>query len=309
MLDAHQLNIFLMAAELENFSQAGRHLNLSQPSVSAHIQSLEQLFGTALFHRSGRHISLTEAGEALLPLAREMVHLSIHIEETMASLGESVVGQLKLGCSTAVGKYTLPRLIAHFRVSNPGVRVHCAVQDRTSALEELLEGRLHLVLTSARERSKEIEYFFFAVDPIVLIAPADHPWAQRAQIEPHELLTEEFGLREEGSGTRLVLEAGLANHGIRINQLRTVMVLGNSEGLRTAVEEKLGVSFVSRLVAADGIRLGRIVEVKVANLDLKQNLYFGRNPRLPATRAQSAFCEFIQAPAQRPLLLAEGVEG
>ena len=125
MLDAHQLNIFLMAAELENFSQAARHLNLSQPSVSAHIQSLEQLFGAQLFHRSGRHITLTEAGEALLPLAREMVHLSIRIEETMASLSGSVVGKLKLGCSTAVGKYTLPRLIARFRALNPQVQVNC----------------------------------------------------------------------------------------------------------------------------------------------------------------------------------------
>ena len=112
MLDSHQLHICLMEAELENFSEAGRHLNLFQPSVSAHIQSLARHYNTQLFHRSGRHISLTESGEALFPLARAMVRLSVHIEESMASLGDSVVGQLRLGRSTAVGKYTLPRLIA-----------------------------------------------------------------------------------------------------------------------------------------------------------------------------------------------------
>ena len=69
MLDTHQLNIFLAAAELENFSEAARQLNLSQPSVSAQIRSLERLLGTQLFHRSGRHISLTEAGQILQPLA------------------------------------------------------------------------------------------------------------------------------------------------------------------------------------------------------------------------------------------------
>lgn len=304
MLDAHQLNIFLMAAELENFSEAGRHLNLSQPSVSAHIQSLERHFDAQLFHRSGRHISLTESGEALMPLARAMVRLSVHIEESMASLGDSVVGQLRLGCSTAVGKYTLPRLIAQFRAQNPRVQVYCGVQSRQESLDALLDGRLHLVLTSARERFHEIEYSLFAIDPVILIAPRDHPWAEREQIEPRELLTEEFGLREEDSGTHTVLEEGLANHGIHMHQLKTVMVLGNSEGLRTAVEEKLGVAFVSKLVAADGIQLGRIVEVKVANLDLRQKLYFGRNPRLPATKAQAAFWEFVHDPAHEAMLLA-----
>ena len=130
MLDSHQLHIFLVAAELENFSEAARQLNLSQPSVSAQIQTLERLLGTQLFNRAGRHISLTEAGQVLLPMAREMVHLSIHIEETMASLEGSVVGHLKLGCSTAVGKYTLPRVIGRFRAQYPQVQVSCNIMTR-----------------------------------------------------------------------------------------------------------------------------------------------------------------------------------
>lgn len=302
MLDTHQLNIFVLAAELENFSEAARHLNLSQPSISIHIQSLEQHFGAQLFHRSGRHISLTEAGEALLPLAREMVNLSLNIEETMASRSGVVVGRLKLSCSTAVGKYALPRIIAQFRAQNPQVQVNCSVMTRQSALSELLEGQVHLAITSAREYSKEIEYRFFATDPVVLVAPADHPWAKRGQVEPHELLTENFLLREKTAGTRRVLEDGLAKHGLHVDQLNTVMVMGNSEALRTAVEEKIGVSFISRLVAADSIKLGRIVEVKVANLELQQELFIGRNLRRPATSAQTAFMEFVFDPATHSLL-------
>ena len=306
MLDAHQLNIFTMAAELENFSEAGRHLDLSQPSVSAHIQSLERVFGTQLFHRSGRHISLTEAGEALLPLAREMVHLSIHIEETMASLSGSVVGQLRLGCSTAMGKYRLPRLIAHFRAQHPQVTVNCSVMTRQSTLSELLDGRMHLAITSAREFSKEIEYRHFATDHVILIAPAEHPWAVRTQIEPQELLREDFILREQTAGTRLVLEEGLARHGMSVNQIKAVMVLGSSEALRTAVEERIGVSFVSYLVAADSIKLGRVVEIKVRDMELQQKLYLGRNLRRPASRAQTAFVEFILDPANRSLFRPDG---
>lgn len=302
MLDAHQLNIFLAAAELENFTQAARQLNLSQPSVSAQIQSLERLLRTQLFHRAGRHISLTEEGELLLPLAREMVHLSIHIEETMASLAGSVVGHLKLGCSTAVGKYTLPRLIARFRAQHPRVRVSCTIMTRRSVLEALLDGVVHLAGTSAREFSKEIEYRPFTTDAVVLVVPADHPWAARSGIEPQELLTENFILRETEAGTRRVLEEGLARHGLHVNQLQTVMVIASSEAIRTAVEEKIGVAFISRLVAANAIELGRIVEVPVANLNLRQQLYIGRNLQRPASGAQLAFWEFALDPINQALL-------
>lgn len=301
MLDTHQLHIFLVAAELENFSEAARHLNLSQPSVSAQIQSLERSLGTQLFRRAGRHISLTEEGQVLLPLAREMVHLSIHVEETMASLGGSVVGHLKLGCSTAVGKYTLPRVIARFRAQHPQVQVSCNIMTRKNVLEALLEGAIHLAGTSSRDNGKEIEYRQFATDAVVLIVPADHPWASRGEIEPQELLTESFILRERTAGTRRVLENGLTAHGLNVDQLKTVMVMGNSEAIRTGVEERIGVAFVSRLVAADSIELGRIAEVKVANLDLRQRLFLGRNLRRPATRAQNAFWDFVFDPANRAL--------
>jgi DNA-binding transcriptional LysR family regulator len=302
VLDAHQLNIFLVAAEMENFTEAALHLNLSQPSVSAQVKSLERRLGMQLFHRAGRHISLTEAGQALLPLAREMVHLSIHIEETMASLAGTAVGHLKLGCSTAVGRYTLPRLIARFREQHPQVQVSCSVMTRETALKALLDGIVHLAVTSAREFSKEIEYYPFTTDQVVLIVPADHPWAAREQIEPQELLTENFILREKTAGTRHALEEGLAKHGLHTDQLQTVMIVGSSEAIRTAVEEKIGVSFISRLVASASVQLGRIVEVGVANLDLKQQLYIGRNIRRPATKAQTAFWEFVHAPANRALL-------
>ena len=73
MLDAHQLNVFLIAAQQLNFSEAARRLNMTQPSVSQHIQSLEKYFGMPLFERRGRHLALTEAGSTLLPMARQIV--------------------------------------------------------------------------------------------------------------------------------------------------------------------------------------------------------------------------------------------
>jgi DNA-binding transcriptional LysR family regulator len=293
MLDTYQLNIFLVAAELENFTEAAQHLNLSQPSVSSQIQSLEQQLGTTLFRRAGRHIQLTEEGRLLVPLAREMVHLSTHIEETMASLAGEVVGHLKLGCSTSAGKYILPRLIAQFRRKYPRVKVSCIVATRPAALQALIDGTAHLAVSSAREYQHQIRYRLFSSDPVVLIAPANHPWAESGQIDVSELMRESFILREEASGTRRVLEGGLAAHGLAVDQLDVVMEMANSEAIRTAVEAGIGVAFISRLVAAAGIETGKVVAIQVAGMDLQQDLYIGTSLNRPATRAQAAFWEFV----------------
>jgi DNA-binding transcriptional LysR family regulator len=293
MLDTYQLNVFLVAAELENFTEAARHLNLSQPSVSSQIQSLERQLGIPLFRRAGRHIRLTEEGRLLVPLAREMIHLSTRIEETMASLAGEVVGDLKLSCSTSAGKYALPRLIAQFRQRFPRVRVRCVVSTRETALRALIEGTTHLAVSSAREYKHQIRYRLFLSDPVILIVPISHRWAERGQIEPADLLGESFVLREETSGTRRVLEGGLAAHGIATEQLKTVMEISNSEAIRTAVEAGIGVAFVSHLVAAAGIETGRVAEVKVAGMDLQQELYIGASLNRPATKAQAAFWDFL----------------
>jgi DNA-binding transcriptional LysR family regulator len=293
MLDTYQLNIFLVAAEFENFTKAAEYLNLSQPSVSNHIQSLERQLGVELFRRAGRHIYLTEEGLLLVPLAREMVHLSTHIEETIASVAGEVVGHLKLGCSTSAGKYAFPRLIAQFREEYPRVKVSCMVCTREAALRSLLAGTIHVAVSSAREHLHQIRYQLFLSDPIILVVPVDHPWAKRDQVEPRELLQEKMILREEASGTRRVLEGGLVAQGIAVEELDIVMEIANSEAIRTAVEAGIGVAFISRLVAAAGIETGRVVEVGVTGMDLQQELHIGACLNRPATRAQAAFWEFV----------------
>lgn len=301
MLNTHEMQVFLIAAETENFSEAGRRLNISQPAVSMQIRSLEQTLGTDLFHRSGRHISLTEAGHALVPMARDLVSRAIHIEEVMASMQGKVIGLLKLGCSTASGKYILPKIIARLRECHPAVDVVCHVNTRDLALQMLLEGRAHVAITSLREPSKDIEYRPFVQDHIVLIVSADHRWAKQGVIRPADLVGEEFILREEGSGTRETLKEGLTQHDLSLAHLNTVMVLGNSEAIAVAVREGIGVAFISALVAADEFRSGALVPVAVEGMPLTQTLYMSRHTGRPATSAQTAFWEYAFAPENESL--------
>ena len=293
MLDTHQLNVFLTAAETLNFTQAAGRLHMTQPSVSQHIQSLENHFEQSLFIRNGRSIQLTAAGIALQPLARDIVGRSVHIEEMMKSLEGIVHGNLLVGCSTTPGKYLLPPLLANFHRLHPEVRVACHVSSQTNALRNVCNGDAHLALVSKPELApKDIELKKFAVDDVKLIAPLGHPWAQREAIEPAELYEADFILREEESGTKTAVNDGLADIGIEADRLNTLLILGNSEAIAMAVEEGLGVGFVSGLVVTKLVR-DRVALVTVRGLDIQRDIYIARHHRRPATAAQIAFWDFI----------------
>jgi DNA-binding transcriptional LysR family regulator len=296
MLDAHQLNVFQVAAQALNFSEAARRLHMSQPSVSQHIQSLEQRFGTQLFERKGRHLTLTEAGETLLPLAREMVNRSIHIEETMASLRGDVYGHLTIACCTTAGRFLLPKLLARFREIYPHVQVTCHVTDQETGLGLLCDGKLHIAVASDREAAQYLEYRRFITDPVILVVNPSHPWANRREIEPEELLEVEFISREMSSGTTKAVSEGLANLGMSFDQLKTVMVLGTSQAISMAVQEGVGVAFITRLAVESALNRGDLVQIAVRGLELTQEVWVGKNGYFPSTQAQSAFWNFVNDP-------------
>jgi len=302
MLNVYELYVFLVAAETQNFSEAARQLHLSQPAVSQQIQSLERHLGVQLFQRAGRNISLTEAGQVLVPLAREMTYLSKRIEETMRSLEGKVIGRLRIGCSTTAGKYILPHLVARFRECYPEVQVTVEVSSQRAVIQKLAEGQVHLCITSTRVPHKDLLYRDFFTDHIVLIVPRSHPWAARGRIQSKELLSANFIMREEISGTRQVMLEGLEKHGISLDQINVVMELGNAEAIEMAVEEGIGIAFVSRLAAQRGLELGRIKEVEVEGLDLCRPLYMACHARRSGTAAQLKFWEFVHEPENQMLL-------
>jgi DNA-binding transcriptional LysR family regulator len=300
MLDAHQLNVFLTAATTLNFTAAARQLHMSQPSVSQHIRELENFFDTQLFVREGRRIYLTDAGVALIPMAQRLVSASVSLEEKMRSLKEEVYGHLVVGCSTTSGKYILPFLLAEFLKRHPKVEATCHVASRAISLQMLCDGEVQLALASANEFCQDVEFKRLIGDPVVLIAPLDHPWAEKGEVEPQELLRGSFIMREEGSGTRSVAAQGLQKMGLSMDQLPRALTLGNSEAIALAVQEGIGVAFSPQSVV-DYIVSGRVAPVKIKGLSMQQDIYIGRHKRHPATVAQTAFWNFVQERDQQPL--------
>lgn len=287
------LAVFLVTCETKNFSQAGRQLHLSQPAISQTINNLEKHFAAKLFIRQGRSVELTEIGQALRPMAQELISAARRTQETVSSLQGEVVGEFEIGCSTASGKYLLPKLIAQFRRLFPLVRIDVLVTNRDIVIKKIVSGEVAMGVLSRLIEHRDLEFKNFFIDEVILIASADHRWADYRRVYPDDLLDEPMILREECSGTIEVLKAGLMEHDISFDMLNVTMDLGNAEAIEMAVEEGIGVAFISRLAAARGIAIGRIVEVDVVGMKLYRKIYLARNQRIPTTHAQSEFWDFV----------------
>jgi DNA-binding transcriptional LysR family regulator len=231
-----------------------------------------------------------------------VVNRAIRIEEEIESLKGEVVGHLKIGCSTATGKYILPHLAARFRRQHPAVQLSIINHSRDAVLGELGDGLVQLAVVSSAPNCKDTVFRHFFSDHVILIVPAGHPWTEIETLPPDELRGTDFILRDRESGTRLEVEHVLGEFGLSVDDLHVVMELGNSEAISMAVEEGIGAAFVSRAVARRGIELGKIKEVAVQGLSLEREVFIVYHSRQPATRAQTEFWNFVtQSPISTQL--------
>lgn len=308
MLELNELHVFLVAAETQNFSETGRILQISQPAVSGHIQSLEQRLNAQLFDRTGRNIKLNEVGEALVPVVRNLLKEAQQIEEFVARKRGAVLGQLNIVCSTAAGKYILPRLMARFMERYPDVHIVCDVGPRGLALERLVEGKTDLAVSSLRVPRRGVEYRHLADDKLVLLVPVHHPWAERERITPEELVEHPIILREPNSGTTITINRALAAFDMSIHMLQTRLILGNTESIVQSVIEGIGPGIVSEVATIPATKVGTAVEVPIEGLLLIQRLYMARNTGFRGGEAQAIFWDFAFAPENEDvrLILTQG---
>ncbi len=293
MLDLHQLQVFIAAAELLNFSQAGVRLHLSQPSVTQHIQNLESQLGYPLFVRKSHQLSLTDNGLALLPLARRLVITSLRTEEIMSSINGDVNGHLQIGCSTTPGKYRLPLLMADFMRMYPSIQATCHVTSRNHVLKLLATGKVDFALSSSHEVfDGNLEFMKFLTEPVLLVVKPDHPWTQLDSLELSELRNERFIMREETSGTYEVVREALVSKGFNIHDLQTILTLGNTEAIAMAVRQGVGAGFISKSVF-DNMVCNTVVPIRIKDVEIHQDIYICRHKLHPFGSVQIAFWEFI----------------
>ncbi len=293
-MNVQQIKTFIAVVDHGSFSEAARALGVSQPAVTMQVQSLESSLGATLLDRRYRRIDLTEAGSTFLPHARRILQQLEEAREEIEALSDVVTGRLSIAASTTPGVYVIPRLLGAFVEQNPEVGLTVTVHDTAEVIEAVETGHADLGVTGATVRGARVRFEEAGTDELVLICSPQSPLASRTGVALADLADERWVLRESGSGTRLVAERLLADHGLDPYELRVTVELGTGEAVVSAVEGGLGISILSRYVAAKALELGTVRQVDAVGLPAVRP-FFVVLPKRSPTRASAAFREHLLA--------------
>ena len=301
-MENFRLKVFRAVAEEMSFRKAAEVLHLSQPAVSQQIRALEEECGARLFDRAGgeghgTQIALTEAGRVLLRYAMKAAETMAEAQRALAALNDEVVGELRLGASTTVAQYVLPRILGAFLKQYPHVHLSLVSGNTERIVEAVAEEQVALGIIEGPAMRRDVKTERMVRDEMVLIVSPNHAWAKAGAIGPEDLANVPLLLRERGSGSRRVVERALKQVGLPLRSLKVAMELDTTEAIISGVEAELGVGFVSRWAVSKVLRLGTVRIVPIQGMEILRDFSFVWLAGAEVVGAAAAFQRFATGTA------------
>lgn len=284
-----QLKIFEAVARHLNFTKAAEELHLTQPAVSMQIKQLEQAIDLPLFDQVGKRISLTEAGEELQRYSRLISTQLLEAEQVFAEMKGIQRGRLNITVASTAN-YFVPRLWANFRNQHPGVMVSLNVTNREGLLQALAENDTDLVIMGQPPEGIDLVAETFMSNPLVVIAPPIHPLADARFIPLQRLKKETFLVREQGSGTRSLMERVFAEKGL---EPATPIEMSSTEAIKQGVEAGLGLALMSVHTLEMELALKRLVVLDVEGFPVLRDWYIVHHAGKRLSIVAQAFKDFV----------------
>jgi DNA-binding transcriptional LysR family regulator len=257
-----RLQVFHTVARLLSFTKAAETLHMTQPAVTFQVRQLEEYFNTRLFDRTHNRISLTEAGERVYEYADRIFDLYNDMENSVREMTGEIRGALTIGASTTIAEYMLPSLLGDFGTRYPEVTIHLRVSNSEGIVSMVENNTIDLGVVEAPVGNKNLVVEVCRQDQLVAIVPPNHDLAERESVAIDDLLQYPFICREEGSGTREVINEYLSKH--CKTTLNISMELGSPEAVKGAVEAGMGVSVVSRATIQKELKLDTLRAINLA---------------------------------------------
>ncbi len=247
-----QMQYFAALAEHRSFSRAAEICNVSQSSLSAAIRALEDAVEAQLVDRSGRVLTLTEAGDAVLARIRTILTDTQELGAIARCDRVPLAGKLRLGVIPSIAPFLLPRALPSLRGRYPELRLYLREGITRVLIEDLKDGRLDVVLIAFPYQLDGVETEMIGRDPFLFAAPREHPLASRSMVRPHELASEPLLLLEDGHCLRqhVLSVAGSAPPGaaeVRATSLTTLVQMADN---------RLGPTLLPRIAVDAGITAG-----------------------------------------------------
>ncbi|PRS42752.1 LysR family transcriptional regulator [Bacillus sp. RJGP41] len=287
------LKMFCLVVDEGSISQAARLSFLSQPAVTRQIHQLENYYNTLLFDREEGRLRVTEAGKLLYPFAKDIVNDFNHSKEVIQQSTGKYNANLIVGASLTIGEYLLPSLLGRFKKQQPEIKVTLTIKNTPRVLEDLSNDVIDLALVEGLVENTDFIVDKFAEDELILVCPSDHPWKDRKEIQLEELGNERMIWRESISGTRLIVENMLREHGV-LEKIESYMEIGSTQAIKSAVEAGLGISILPRLTVARELEQGFLREVDIYRINMARNLWLVRKNKRFNKIGVSKFVDFLQ---------------
>jgi DNA-binding transcriptional LysR family regulator len=286
-----QLQIFTSVVRQLSFTRAAAELFLTQPAVSMQVKQLETRLGLPLFEQLGKRIFLTEAGNEVANYARAITQQLDEMDAVLNRMKGVGGGKLKISVATTAN-YFIPSLLGTFMQRYPDIAVSLDVTNRESLLRQLNENMVDLVVMGQPPPEMDLDAGLFMDNPLVIVAPPDHPLAKQKKIPLLRLQNEIFLVREPGSGTRVAMERFFSERQIRV---KTGMEVGSNEAIKQSVQAGLGLGLLSQVTLEQELSLKRLVVLDVAEFPILRHWYVvhRKGKRLPLSA--QAFKEFLLA--------------
>lgn len=286
-MDIRQLRAFAKVYERRSFSRAAEDLTLSQPTISAHVATLEQALRITLFDRMGRGILPTQAADILYNHCLSVFASLCRAESELRLLSNEVYGELKLGGSTIPANYLFPDFLSRFLQRYPNVRISLIEGDTSDILNLVSRGELCVGVVGAKDDSSELEFQPLVDDSLVLLASPGFLDAHKTPISLQSIVKMPWIVRQPGSGTRQAIELALENAGYPPRELNVVCAADGTEALLRFVRAGMGISVSSRLAAREYLQRGELTIVSLPDLHFERSFYVVHNPlrhQFPVTR-------------------------
>ena len=283
-----QLKVFQAVASHLSYTKAAEDLHLTQPAVSMQIKQLEDTLGLPLFEQLGKRIYITAAGQEMLHYSRTILRQLEEIDEVFTQLRGIEGGTLRLAAPGTANQF-VTGFLAEFNRRYPLINYSFKIANRKGLLEQLDNNESDLVIMGKPPDNAELISEQFMDNPLVLIAPPDHPLIARKNIKLKELMNNKFVLREQDSGTRIAMERFFQEHSIT---LQSTMEMASNEALKQAVAAGLGLGLVSIHTLEMELALQRLAILSVQAFPIMRHWYivYRKGKRLaPVSEAFKAF--------------------
>lgn len=297
-MNLKQLEAFVQVAEGGSFSKAAKELYLTQPTVSAHISSLEKELNVRLFVRNTKEVSLSDDGRELYKYARQMIDLESQIEEKFGSSRKEKKQCITIAASTIPSQYLLPKVLIRFSEKYPEEQLKIIETDSSKVIAQIVDHLAEVGFTGTVLEKKHCKYLPFYKDELVIITPNTDKY-RRIRDEGGEdiswVMKEHVIMREEGSGTRKEAGKQLRRAGVELTDLDIIASIENQETIKKSVRQGMGISVLSRLATADEAEDGHLLVFPIPFADEGRNINLVYNKNYQLSRSAERFIKVVRS--------------